>query len=268
MNVMTIVLPFVFAIALPLTAQPQPPSRFACSLSFKGYYTQGQPIVVRLTLENRSFEPMIIDLGYDREGAFLFKLKRPDGTLVDLPQKKVREGISRVGKFTIPSHESYSQQIILDEWYKFTEPGKYSVFLTMPKSLCVEQDFEFELVPADAEWLSNACSELVDAIRQNKNDYAKAADAAKVLARIDNPLAVPFLVKALEANRMVDSIIIPAIERIGDKHAVRWLISLLDHDSTSATYELVRPALVRLEKRSAPEEAEMIRIALARFPAP
>ena len=148
--------------------------------------------MVRLTLENKSFEPMVADLGYDREGAFLFKLKRPDGTLVDLPQKKVREGISRVGKFTIPSQESYSQQIILDEWYKFNEPGKYSVSLTLPKSLCVWLDIEFEILPADAEWLSNVCGELVDAIRQNKNDYAKAADAAKVLASIDNPLAVRF----------------------------------------------------------------------------
>jgi HEAT repeat protein len=121
----------------------------------------------------------------------------------------------------------------------------------------------------DAEWLSDVAAKLLETIKENKNDYAKAADAANVLARIDNRLAVPFLMKALEANPMMDSIVIPAIERIGDKEAVRFLISLLEkNDSSSSRYELVRPALVRLEKRSAPEEVEVIRIALVRFPAP
>ena len=117
------------------------------------------------------------------------------------------------------------------------------------------------------ESLTNVCRELVETIRQNRNDYAKSADAANVLARVDNPLVTPFLMKSLEANPAVDWIVIPAIERIGDKQAVHSLISLLEKPpSKSAQDELVRPALMRLEKRSAPEDAESIRIALARFP--
>ena len=239
----------------------------ACGLEFKNYYTQGQPIVLRLTFENKLFEEVVVDLGYDREGAFQFKLKRGEGDWIDLPQKKVREGLSRVGTVPLEPHKSYSQQIILDDWYTFTDLGKHHMSLTIPKTLCSGVEFDFEITAFDAEILSDFSERLVNAIRQNKNDYGKAADAAKVLARIDNQLVVPFLVKALEANRMVDSIVILALERIGDKQAVRSLILLLEqHDSTSSAYELVRPALVRLEKRSAPEEAETIRIALARFP--
>ena len=75
--------------------------------------------------------------------------------------------------------------------------------------------------------------------------------------------------KARKANPMLDSILIPALEKIGDKQAVQSLISLLEkQDSSSSRYELVRPALVRLEKRSDAEQLETIRIALARFPAP
>lgn len=134
---------------------------------------------------------------------------------------------------------------------------------------CPALDLDFEITPADAERLSEVCGELVDEVRKNKDSYEKSSDAAKVLARVENPVAVPFLMKALEANPMVDSIVIPAIERIGDKDAVRFLISLLEkNDSSSSRYELVRPALVRLKKRSAFEEAELIRIALVRFPAP
>jgi len=113
------------------------------------------------------------------------------------------------------------------------------------------------------------CSELVDGIRKNKDNYEKAADAAKVLAKVDSPVAVPFLNKALEVNPMVGWIVIPGLDRIGDKEAIRSLISILERFSREGDeYVLARAALLRLESKSAFEEAEMIRIALARFPAP
>ena len=271
---MTLLVLLALGVSLAAANPPHPITRAqektTCGLEAKGYYTQGQPIVMRISLQNHSYEPSVVDLGYDREGALELKLKRGEGEWMALPHKKVRDGISRVGKFTIPSQEGYSQQIILDDWYKFSEPGKYVVSFALAKSpRCFPLELPFEILPMSAQWLSDASSELLDKIRQNKDDYAKAADAANVLARIDNPLVVPFLIKALEANPMVDSIVIPAIERVGDKQAIHFLISFLEKNvSSSSRYELVRPALVRLEKRSAAEEVEAIRIALARFPAP
>ena len=268
-----IIVVLVLTMALPLTAGTQQQNNAArpsaCSVAMNNYLTQGQPVVLTLTLENRSFEDVVFDLGYAREGAFQFKLKQDQGEWIDLPQKKVREGISLVPKVPIPPQGSYSQQLILDEWYKFNQLGKYSISVTLPNSLCQKSELDFEILPFDAELLSEFCDRQVNEIRKNTLHYGKAADAAKVLATIDYSLAVPFLVKALEANPMVDSILIPAIERIGDKEAVAFLISFLEKNvSSSSSYELVRPALVRLEKRSAPEDVEKIRIALARFPAP
>ena len=240
----------------------------SCNLEMQGHFTQGQPVVMRLMLQNDSQEEEVFDLGYNREGAFQFKLRRDEGDWIDLPQKQAREGLSLPSRVTIPLQDRYTQQIILDDWYKFSEPGKYVVVLTIPKSPgCAALELQFEITPLDVESLTKVCRELVDTIRQNRNDYAKSADAANVLARVDNPLVTPFLMKSLEANPAVDWIVIPAIERIGDKQAVHSLISLLEKPpSKSAQDELVRPALMRLEKRSAPEDAESIRIALARFP--
>ena len=240
-----------------------------CGFETRGYKTQGQPIVFRFTLQNLSSHPVDPDLGYDREGALNFKLERPDGSFVALPQKQVREGISLAPKITIPERETYSQQIILDDWYKFAELGSYVVTLTMPASICSgPMDVRFEILPADAERLNKFSLELANSIRENKNNYEKASEAAKVLARVDNSLVVPHLINALDGNPMVHSILIPALERIGDKNAIRSLISLLESDgSTSSKYELVRSALMRLESKSPLEEAQMIRVALARFPA-
>ena len=196
-----------------------------CSLETRGTNTQGQPIVFRLILDNRSLQPVTVNLGYDREGAFRFKIKRPDGSLIAPPQKQVREGISRVGEFRIPAGERYSQQIIVDEWYKFIAPGSYVVSLTMPESICSEMALPVDITPPDAEELSKFSLELANAVRENKKNYEKASEAATVLARIENPLVVPFLMKAVEANTMVDSILIPALERIGDNAAIRSLIT-------------------------------------------
>ena len=192
-----------------LSSQPE----VECTLTGKTSFTQGEPILLRLKLENNSSEPRVVDLGYDREGAFHFRLIRPDGVLIDLPQTKIREGIALLGKVVIPAQESHSQQIILDNWYNFTEPGLYRVTLKIPASPCAPQKLRFEITPEDLDRLKTVCNELVDTIEKNKYDYAKAADAAKALAQVRSPLAVPFLTKALDLNSMVSSIITPALAR-------------------------------------------------------
>lgn len=197
-----------------ITSNAQSPrSEIGCTITAKTSFTQGEPILLRLTLENNSSEPGVVDLGYDREGAFHFRLIRPDGVLIDLPQTKIREGIALLDKVVIPARESHSQQIILDNWYNFTEPGLYRVTLKIPASPCAPQKLRFEITPEDLERLKSVCNELMDAIEKNKTDYAKAAEAAKALAQVRNPIAVPFLTKALELNPMVSSIITPALAR-------------------------------------------------------
>lgn len=192
-------------------------SDLRCTLTAKSSFTQGEPILLRLKLENSSNGPRGIDLGYDREGAFLFRLVRPDGFSIDLPQTKIRGGIALLGEITIPARENHSQQIILDNWYKVNEPGTYRVALEILYSPCARQELRFEITPEDLDRLKSVCNELLDAIEKNKLHYAKAADAAKALAQVHNPIAVPYLIKALESNPMVSSIVTPALKRFDDK---------------------------------------------------
>ena len=191
-------------------------SELKCTLTAKPSFTQGEPILLRLKLENSSNEPRGVDLGYDREGALLFRLVRPDGLSIDLPQTEIRGGIALLGEVAIPAQENHSQQIILDNWYKFTEPGSYRVALEILYSPCARQELRFEITPEDLDRLKSVCNELLYAIEKNKNHYAKAADAAKALVQVHNPIAVPYLTKALESNPMVSSIVIPALKRFDD----------------------------------------------------
>ena len=192
-------------------------SELKCTLTAKSSFTQGEPILLRLKLENSSNKLRGVDLGYDREGALLFRLIRPDGFSIDLPQTEIRGGIALRGEVTIPAQENHSQQIILDNWYKFTEPGPYRVALEILFSPCARQELRFEITPEDLDRLKSVCNELLDAIEKNRYHYAKAADAAKALAQVHNPIAVPYLTKALESNPMVSSIVTPALKRFDDK---------------------------------------------------
>ena len=99
----------------------------------------------------------------------------------------------------LPRAGSHSQQIILDNWHKFTEPGPYRVALEILYSHCARQELRFEITPEDLDRLKSVSNELMDAIEKNKNHYAKAADAAKAVAQVHNPIAVPYLTKALES---------------------------------------------------------------------
>lgn len=192
-------------------------SELKCTLTAKSSFTQGEPILLRLKLENSSNRPRGIDLGYDCEGALLFRLVRPDGFSIDLPQTEIRQGIALIGEITIPTRENHSQQIILDNWFKFTEPGTYRVALEILFSPCARQELRFEITPVDLDRLKIVCNELLDAIVKNKLHYGNAADAAKALAQVHNPIAVPYLIKALELNPMVSSIVTPALKRFDDK---------------------------------------------------
>ena len=188
-------------------------SDLRCMLTAKSSFTQGEPILLRLKLENSSHEPRAVNLGYDREGAFLFRLVPPDGFSIDLPQTQIRQGISLIGEVKIPAQESHSQQIILDNWYKFSESGTYRVAFEILHSSCARQELRFEITPQDLDSLRSVCKELLDAIEKNKHHYGNAADAAKALAQVHNPIAVPYLTKALELNPMVSSIVNPALAR-------------------------------------------------------
>src|SRR5918996_1600435 len=126
-----------------------------CTLTATSSFTQGEPILLRLKLENSSYEPRVVNLGYNRESAFLFRLVRPDGDPIDLPQTKIREGLSLPGEVVIPAQESYSQQIILDNWYKFTEPGPYRLALKILNSPCAREELRFEITPEDLDSLKS-----------------------------------------------------------------------------------------------------------------
>jgi hypothetical protein len=246
----------------------------ACAYSLtpaKLKFTRHEPILLKLVIANSSDAPLPVSLGYDREGAFAFTVRRPDGSVIELPRKTVREGIALVGSFNVEPRESHTQQLILNEWYDFSETGAYEVAVKLKsprgqQPVCLETRFTIEITPLDTAQLRQTCSELVETIKQNRHNAGNALDAAQALLVVKQPLAVPFLAEALKANGMVSSLIITGLEEIGNEEAVKVLIPLLDvPDRINSDFPHARGALLRVQKKTTdPATLELINIALAR----
>lgn len=259
------------------TAQPSAAPSVRCTLApSKSSFTQLEPVVLNFTVANDSPQAFRLDLGFDREGGFIFTVKGPDGTTTRLPSKKGRDGLSRLGRFEVAPHEGYSQQLLLGEWFEFNAPGVYEIKSTLRHSTqtgdveataCGEGDLVFEITPFDEEQLRRVCEELLERFTRSVTHYQTAADAARALAAVKSPVAVPYLRRALDANARADDILIGGLETIGDAQAVRALVSILEHsDHDTSRFSQTRAALHALKKKAPdPATMELINSTLEKF---
>lgn len=238
----------------------------------KTKFSQHEPIPLSLVITNASYEPLPVSLGYNREGGFVFTVKRPDGSIKEIPRKGAKEGLARVGNFSVKVQGTYTQQLILNEWYDFLEPGVYQINVTLAKGryqtekACLTSSFTIEIGPLDTVQMQQVCGSLVETISQNQANLEKAGDAAKALLVVKHPLVVPYLEQAMKANHGVISYAIAGLEEIGNEQAVRVLIPLLDDpDPENSDFFEARHALVAIEKKTTdPATLDLIKMALAK----
>jgi hypothetical protein len=253
-------------------------NRSACECSFslsETTVTEHEPIVVKFSFTNHDSYPVDLKLGYNREGGFVLTLKKPDGTILELPRRRAKEGLALIGSFALGPQAIYSQQLILNEWFDFAQPGTYELRASLKNSprtqdgdpiACENKRMVFTVEPLDVKRLQQTCRNLLEVIGRNVSNYANAADAARALVTVRHPVAVSFLQSAMEVNPRVDDLIISGLEQIGNAEAICVLIRVLEHsDYDSAEFVDARAALVKLEKKTAdPISVEKIRIALAK----
>lgn len=241
----------------------------------KTSFSKDEPILLKFEVENSSNEMVTINLGVDRVGAFQFVLRQPNGELKELPRRRAGLGLTRVGKFGVDPHQTYSQQMILNEWQSFSQPGEYVLSLTKALAVktstgvvdCEDSELQFQLRPTDEMTLHVTCSLLLESIANNRSDYGRASDAAQALINVNNPLVVPYLERALEANFGVDSIVIEGLSRIGDHRSIEVLISILERfDRKMSQFTQARQGLIEISNRIPPSpDQALIKRALEQY---
>jgi hypothetical protein len=216
-----------------------------------------EPVLIKVSISNNTQQTVRIDLGPDRVGNFRFICERPDGARIVLKQQQ-REGIHRLGNLSILPSQPYVENILLSEWMDFDAPGQYKIKAELQSSVSAEDgepyrtqlfrgELSLHVTALDKEDIQKTCGNLFQKILLARS-YEDAAAAARALATVKEPEAVPYLVQAT-ALWHLQPITIPALGQTGGRGSIEALISLLtsnDPDSRA----IARSTLGRLESQT------------------
>lgn len=214
------------------------------------------PVIIDFVVKNNTSETAKIDLGEDREAGFDFALILPEGKRI-LLSRRPTEGISRRGDVSIGPQQTYSQRLIVNEWFRFSIPGKYVLEAKLENPVETEggrviaantsSTIEFNMKPANQESLRRTAAFLAQKVIESRS-YQQAVDAATALSHVEDPVAVPYLRKGLVSYKMVAPIIIDGLVRIASKESVHTLVTLYKEQAMTEVGDLAKSALEKMEK--------------------
>jgi hypothetical protein len=92
-----------------------------------------EPVFAKFSIQNNSNEPIKFDLGLNKKAAFEFSIDTPDGKrLRSHPFEQLPDGgLGAKGNVTLSPGETYTQRLLLNEWYDFPNAGTYTVALSV-----------------------------------------------------------------------------------------------------------------------------------------
>ncbi|HEX8175801.1 MAG TPA: hypothetical protein VF543_11840 [Pyrinomonadaceae bacterium] len=220
--------------------------------------TLHEPVILNFTARNDSGQARSLDLGADYKANFLFTVKGPDGKTIRL-QRLRKGGVSLPGQVTLEPGQSYTQKLLLNEWFEFAEPGAYEIAARLAAtqsdgngsdkaSESPEFSARLEVAPLDRGRLSQSCAALLKQIK-GASSYSEAAEAALALSYVNDAVAIPFLEKALSSGKLVEPIVISGLERIDGQEAERVLVAAAEAGQDEDVKEMAKAAVERLKMR-------------------
>src|SRR5258708_15595731 len=124
--------------------------------------TLHEPVIWRLQIQNTSSEVIQLDLGKNRNENFIVSYTGPDA---ETPQTVTlrKPGFGVAGTISISPAETYEQDILLNQWIRFTRAGRYEIEIQLfrpvqPKdNATVLRPFKaaIEILPPDSKRLED-----------------------------------------------------------------------------------------------------------------
>lgn len=199
-----------------------------------------EPLHADLSITNNGTTDVTIDFGanfVDRVGG---TITTPDGSKVAITSP-YQGGYAALGKTTIRARDSWAHTYLLNEWYPFSAPGRYEIALHID-TLPDPAPLVVIVGPRDEKKLKTVYAELeADALQLS--NARRRLDGARALAMSGDPLAVPHLVRLLQARD--DGVFAQGAEglaRIADKASIEALLAAAaDNDPfrrQTAAYQL------------------------------
>ena len=231
------------------------PEGIQVSVSARAELTQGEPAIATLVVENASPHPITLNLGPGQEANIAISITTPDGTrrTVRVPPK---DGLQSVGRVTIPASSTYVQQLLLNNWTTFTQLGRHDLAIELlsgpttesGRVVSVEQPSPLQIVilPRDEAALVRTCERLARTTTQT-SDVGERIFAARAVAAIQDPVAVPCLETLLARSDRDDWLLLPALGAIANPAALAALQSAASSDNRERA-ALAQDALRRAKR--------------------
>ena len=195
-----------------------------------------EPIRVLYTVENKTSETLVIDLGWNREGTFSFAVTGPNGAVEKVtPSAPPTGGLSAPREVKVEPHGRFSGVVVLSEWIDLA-PGSYHVVVrsaavvrrsTAGNPVVLSDGsypFELTVSPSTSEEIRQLCERLSQ--QALASDYSDdAMYAARALAKVRNGVAIQYL-DTVSRRGAWAWITIPAIAKQTGPEAKRALESL------------------------------------------
>lgn len=210
--------------------------------------TLHEPILMHVTISNHRDNVARVNLGQDRRQAFELSIGKPDGKIVTL-SLDLHEGASRLPVVEIAPGDTYTETLVLNQWFLFPEVGNYriKVHLVRVQGSKEELPDDFgswsalppvDVLPRDPARLVALCEQL-KAKLETSNVSAELGEAGLELSYVDDPIAVPYLQEmALLKYGMLAVLAAKGLERVDGDAGVEALIAL----SKESRVEIRSPA--------------------------
>jgi hypothetical protein len=224
--------------------------------------TLHEPVTAVLTVQNGLSWPVTLNLGDDRKNEIVVKTIFPDGN-VRSNRVAIHEGLARMGRVTVAPGGSYSQVLMFNDWTDFPLVGPYRLQVEILRPIVASDGASISIGPfsasvkvvsRDAQRLDGLCASALERLSR-ASSYSAAREATEYLTHVEDPVAVPFLRRAMfSSSYPVQPLIVQGLERLASPEAVKVLLEALGEGS-SARPE-ARAALTRLLSRVSEEDVK------------
>jgi len=186
-----------------------------------------EPVILEIAFDNQRSQPVVVNLGLGyKENVSVFVVT-PDGKETARLTVPV-SGFVAAGKATVDARGRYLARLILDEWYRFSTVGHYRVRIEIldavrdmsgePLEVASSGVVDVEVMPRDAHRLNAMGEQLAKAIETSES-AAITMEAARTFRYLRDPIAVPYIVRALKKSRADDWMLLNALMEISGKEA-------------------------------------------------
>ena len=241
---------FSFIFSVTTFAQSRNPVSFTLD---RATVTSGEPVLLRIHVENKSSKVMDFDLGQDDETKLSIVVTNPSGGHIEkIDHEQVAPIVHHSYSFShFEPGDDYRVTLVLNEWFDFKQPGHYQIDIQPmePATMGGEKipvplsSLDLEVTSYDRIALETACKRIMEEVI-HPGRGGDSLRAAKALELVEDPNLMPFWANLLSETNSDSLGKIAAIHLASNnRDAIQGLAEVLRHARYDKNKKLARNSL-------------------------